>query len=288
MKGIVLAGGSGTRLYPITKGVSKQLLPIYDKPMIYYPVSVLMLAGIRDILIISTPYDLPGFKRLLGDGSDYGVHFSYAEQPSPDGLAQAFIIGREFIGDDTACMVLGDNIFHGSGFESQLREAVADADRGLATVFGYWVSDPERYGVAEFDASGKCISIEEKPAVPKSNYAVTGLYFYPNKVVDVAAAVKPSARGELEITSVNQAFLADGALQVQTLGRGFAWLDTGTHESLAEASTYIEVIEKRQGLKIACLEEIAYRNGWITKDKLREIAYPMRKNQYGQYLLNLA
>ena len=288
MKGIVLAGGSGTRLYPITKGVSKQLLPIYDKPMIYYPVSVLMLAGIRDILVISTPYDLPGFKRLLGDGSDYGVNFSYAEQPSPDGLAQAFIIGREFIGDDTACMVLGDNIFQGNGFEAQLRRAAADAERGLATVFGYWVRDPERYGVAEFDASGKCVSIEEKPAHPKSNFAVTGLYFYPNKVVDVAAAVKPSARGELEITSVNQAFLAEGTLQVQTLGRGFAWLDTGTHESLAEASTYIEVIEKRTGLKIACLEEIAFRNGWVSKEKLREIAEPMRKNQYGQYLLNLA
>ena len=256
--------------------------------MIYYPVSVLMMAGIREILIISTPHDLPGFERLLGDGSDFGVKFSYAEQPSPDGLAQAFIIGREFIGDDTACMVLGDNIFHGAGFEAQLKQAVIDADRGMATVFGYWVSDPERYGVAEFDAEGKCISIEEKPAQPKSNYAVTGLYFYPNKVVDVAAAVKPSARGELEITSVNQAFLADGELLVQTLGRGFAWLDTGTHESLAEASTYIEVIEKRQGLKIACLEEIAFRNGWITREKLQEVAFPMRKNQYGQYLLDLA
>lgn len=287
MKGIVLAGGSGTRLYPITKGVSKQLLPIYDKPMIYYPLSVLMLSGIRDILVISTPYDLPGFQRLLGDGSDYGINLSYAPQPSPDGLAQAFIIGREFIGDDTACMVLGDNIFHGQGFEDQLRQAVSDADKGKATVFGYWVKDPERYGVAEFDSEGKCISIEEKPANPRSNYAVTGLYFYPNKVVDVAAAVKPSARGELEITSVNQAFLQEGKLQVQTLGRGFAWLDTGTHESLAEASAYIEVIEKRQGLKVACLEEIAFRNGWIDAGTLRRVAAPMAKNQYGQYLLSL-
>jgi glucose-1-phosphate thymidylyltransferase len=285
MKGIVLAGGSGTRLYPITKGVSKQLLPIYDKPMIYYPVSVLLLAGIRDILIISTPHDLPGFERLLGDGSDFGVKFSYAEQPSPDGLAQAFIIGREFIGDDTACMVLGDNIFHGTGFETQLRQAVADADRGMATVFGYWVSDPERYGVAEFDADGKCISIEEKPAHPKSNYAVVGLYFYPNKVVDVAATIKPSARGELEITTVNQRFLEDGELKVQTLGRGFAWLDTGTHDSLSEASTFIEVIEKRQGLKIACLEGIAYEQGWIDDEKMRQLAQPMIKNQYGQYLI---
>ena len=287
MKGIVLAGGSGTRLYPITKGVSKQLLPIYDKPMIYYPLSVLMLSGIRDILVISTPYDLPGFERLLGDGSDYGIRLSYAPQPSPDGLAQAFIIGREFIGGDTACMVLGDNIFHGQGFEEQLRQAVRDADRGKATVFGYWVKDPERYGVAEFDSEGKCISIEEKPANPRSNYAVTGLYFYPNKVVDVAAAVKPSARGELEITSVNQAFLQDGDLLVQTLGRGFAWLDTGTHESLAEASAYIEVIEKRQGLKVACLEEIAFHNGWIDAGTLRRVAAPMAKNQYGQYLLSL-
>ena len=287
MKGIVLAGGSGTRLYPITKGVSKQLLPIYDKPMIYYPISVLMNAGIRDILVISTPHDLPGFRRLLGDGHELGVRFSYAEQPSPDGLAQAFIIGREFIGDDTACMVLGDNIFHGPGFKEQLHKAVADADRGFATVFGYWVSDPERYGVAEFDKDGRCISIEEKPANPKSNYAVTGLYFYPNKVVDVAAAVKPSARGELEITSVNQAFLAEGKLNVCTLGRGFAWLDTGTHESLAEASTYIEVIEKRQGLKVACLEEIAFLNGWISPETLKEAAAPMAKNQYGQYLLKL-
>lgn len=288
MKGIVLAGGSGTRLYPITKGVSKQLLPVYDKPMIYYPLSVLMLAGIREILIISTPQDLPGFRRLLGDGSDYGVKFEYAEQPSPDGLAQAFIIGREFIGDDAACLVLGDNIFHGNGFTAQLRKAVDAAENeGLATVFGYWVSDPERYGVAEFDAQGRCLSIEEKPQVPKSNYAVTGLYFYPNKVVDVAASIKPSARGELEITSVNQQFLRDGELRVETLGRGFAWLDTGTHDSLAEASTYIEVIEKRQGLKVACLEGIALRHGWIDADKMRQLAQPMLKNQYGQYLLKV-
>ena len=288
MKGIVLAGGSGTRLYPVTKGVSKQLLPIYDKPMVYYPISALMLAGIRDILIISTPFDLPAFKRLLGDGSDYGVHFSYAEQPSPDGLAQAFIIGEEFIGDDAACLVLGDNIFQGNGFSRLLREAVKDAEEeGKATVFGYWVADPERYGVAEFDKNGNVLSIEEKPKEPKSNYAVVGLYFYPNKVVKVAKSIKPSARGELEITSVNQAFLNDGELKVQLLGRGFAWLDTGTHDSLSEASTFIEVIEKRQGLKIACLESIAYEKGWISDDDLRRIAQPMAKNQYGQYLLRL-
>lgn len=288
MKGIVLAGGSGTRLYPITKGVSKQLLPIYDKPMVYYPISALMLAGIRDILIISTPTDLPGFRRLLGDGSDYGVRFSYAEQPSPDGLAQAFIIGREFIGDDSACLVLGDNIFHGAGFSQILRDSVRTAEEeGKATVFGYWVDDPERYGVAEFDKEGNCLSIEEKPKNPKSNYAVVGLYFYPNKVVDVAASIKPSARGELEITTVNQEFLKDGELKVQTLPRGFAWLDTGTHDSLAEASIYVEVLEKRQGLKIACLEGIAYRQGWISKDKMRELAQPMLKNQYGQYLLKV-
>lgn len=288
MKGIVLAGGSGTRLYPITKGVSKQLLPIFDKPMIYYPISVLMLAGIREILIISTPYDLPGFKRLLGDGSDYGVHFEYAEQPSPDGLAQAFIIGADFIGDDSACLVLGDNIFHGNGLSAMLKEAVRIAEEEKkATVFGYWVSDPERYGVAEFDNEGNCLSIEEKPQHPKSNYAVVGLYFYPNKVVDVAKHIKPSARGELEITTVNQEFLQDGELKVQTLGRGFAWLDTGTHDSLSEASTFIEVIEKRQGLKVACLEGIAFRQGWITADKMRELAKPMLKNQYGQYLLQV-
>lgn len=287
MKGIVLAGGSGTRLYPITKGVSKQLLPIYDKPMVYYPISVLMLAGIRDILIISTPQDLPAFRRLLGDGSDYGVHFTYAEQPSPDGLAQAFIIGEEFVGDDSVCLVLGDNIFHGAGLSDLLDDAVQNAERGKATVFGYWVDDPERYGVAEFDKDGNCLSIEEKPQHPKSNYAVVGLYFYPNKVVDVAKHIKPSARGELEITTVNQRFLEDGELKVCTLKRGFAWLDTGTHDSLAEASIFVEVIEKRQGLKIACLEGIAYRNGWISEEKMRSLAQPMIKNQYGQYLLKV-
>lgn len=288
MKGIVLAGGSGTRLYPITKGVSKQLLPIYDKPMIYYPISVLMLAGIRDILIISTPQDLPGFRRLLGDGSDYGVHFEYAEQPSPDGLAQAFIIGEEFIGNDSVCLVLGDNIFHGMGFSGMLKDAVRDAEEnGKATVFGYWVDDPERYGVAEFDDEGNCLSIEEKPAQPKSNYAVVGLYFYPNKVVEIAKHIRPSARGELEITTVNQEFLNDHELKVKTLGQGFAWLDTGTHDSLAEASIFVEVIEKRQGLKIACLEGIAYRKGWISAEKMRELAKPMLKNQYGQYLLKV-
>jgi len=289
MKGIVLAGGSGTRLYPITKGVSKQLLPIYDKPMIYYPLSVLMLAGIRDILVISTPQDLPAFRRLLGDGSDYGINLSYAEQPSPDGLAQAFIIGKDFIGDDCAALVLGDNIFYGDSFTRKLREAVRSAEEdSRATVFGYWVSDPERYGVAEFDASGKCLSIEEKPAKPKSNYAVVGLYFYPNKVVDIASHIKPSARGELEITTVNQEFLAAGELHVQTLGRGFAWLDTGTFDSLSDASTFVEVIEKRQGLKLACLEGIAYNMGWIDAERLRKVAAPMAKNQYGQYLLKLA
>lgn len=289
MKGIVLAGGSGTRLYPITKGISKQLIPIFDKPMVYYPISVLMLAGIRDILIISTPQDLQGFKRLLGDGSDYGVSFSYAEQPSPDGLAQAFLIGEDFIGDDCVCLVLGDNIFHGNGLSRMLQQSVADAEEnGKATVFGYRVNDPERYGVVEYDAEGNCVSIEEKPEHPKSNYAVVGLYFYPNKVVEVAKGIRPSARGELEITSVNQQFLSDGELKVQTLGRGFAWLDTGTHDSLSEASTFIEVIEKRTGLKVACLEGIALEQGWISPDRLREVAQPMRKNDYGQYLLKLA
>lgn len=288
MKGIVLAGGSGTRLYPITKGVSKQMLPIYDKPMIYYPISVLMLAGIREILIISTPNDLPGFKRLLGDGSDYGVHFEYAEQPSPDGLAQAFLIGERFIGNDSACLVLGDNIFHGTGFSKLLKEAVDNAEEnGRATVFGYWVDDPERYGVAEFDAEGNCLSIEEKPQNPKSNYAVVGLYFYPNEVVEVAKHIKPSARGELEITTVNQEFLQKKSLKVQTLGRGFAWLDTGTHDSLAEASIFVEVIEKRQGLKVACLEGIAYRKGWISREKMEQLAQPMMKNQYGRYLMKV-
>ena len=288
MKGIVLAGGSGTRLYPITKGVSKQMLPIFDKPMIYYPISVLMHSGIRDILIISTPHDLPGFQRLLGDGSDYGVRFEYAEQPSPDGLAQAFLIGEEFIGDDCACLVLGDNIFHGNNFIPMLKEAVRAAEEdSKATIFGYWVNNPQRYGVAEFDADGNCLSIEEKPEHPKSNYAVVGLYFYPNKVIDVAKGIRPSARGELEITSVNQRFLEDGELMVQTLGRGFAWLDTGTHDSLSEASTFVEVIEKRQGLKIACLEEIAYRQGWISAERIEQLAQPMIKNQYGQYLMSL-
>lgn len=288
MKGIVLAGGSGTRLYPITKGISKQLMPIYDKPMIYYPISVLMLAGIREILIISTPFDLPGFKRLLGDGSDYGVHFTYAEQPSPDGLAQAFTIGADFIGNDSVCLVLGDNIFQGSGFTKMLKEAVVAAEQeGNATIFGYWVNDPERYGVAEFDNAGNCLSIEEKPQNPKSNYAVVGLYFYPNEVVEVARNIQPSARGEYEITTVNQQFLESARLKVQTLGRGFAWLDTGTHDSLSEASTYIEVLEKRQGLKVACLEGIAYRKGWIDEAKMRELAQPMLKNQYGQYLLKV-